>query len=416
MNAYESIRTVTRLSTFAVFLLAMAVLGLLYHSTILLSLFEAGVAYLILSYLYVALAAKRVEVRRELPSRAYEEDVVTVTLTVRYSGFLPLHLTEVQDWSPIEPVPGKSVVIPELRAGGTQISYTAKCDRGRGRFTMGPIKVILSDPLGFFRVTRPIAELSELIVYPRTFAIRDLGIRGMQSAALTNTSSPLRVGQTPLFYGTREYQSGDNPRWIHWRASARWGRLILKEFETPSNLEITCFLDLNRATLCGLGRGSNIEQGISIAASLAEYAELKGYPFQLVAEGEEATVLPPRLGRRSLIAALDALARSRMGRTPYVELLRRGRSFVGEESAVLLIFNRLDFDREGIEEILAGWMRKRVHVLAVVMDESTFIPIDQMHGLRDPNRRTEASEFLNSLGVTTIPVQSGVNLEEVFQR
>jgi hypothetical protein len=105
-----------------------------------------------------------------------------------------------------------------------------------------------------------------------------------------------------------------------------------------------------------------------------------------------------------------------MGRTPYVELLRRGRSFVGEESAVLLIFNRLDFDREGMEEILAGWMRKRVHVLAVVMDESTYIPIDQMHGLRDPNRRTEASEFLNSLGVTTIPVQSGVDLEEVFQR
>lgn len=416
MTAYETIRAVTRLSTFLVFLLATALLGFFYNSRMLLALFEAGTIYLLGSYLYVRWASNRVSVTRELTLRAYEEDVLPITLALRNTGLLPLYLVQVQDWCPLEAVPGKTLLVPEVPGRGKvlRVKYNAKCDRGRGRFTIGPIRATVQDPLGLFHRTRVFAELSELVVYPKTFAIRDLGIRGLQSTSLVSTASPLRVGQTPLFYGTREYQAGDNPRRIHWRASARWGKLILQEYESPSNVELTCFLDLDRSTMCGLGRGSTIERAISIAASAAEFAESSGNPFQLIADGEEPLFLPPRVGRRSLLTVLDALARVKAGRTPYADLLRRGARFVADGSAVLLFLNKVDFDRDAVFEVSSIWMRKGVRGIAVVIDESTFTPIEQMHGPRDPSRVIDALRFLQGIGYTTFTIRSQDELEEVF--
>ncbi|MBI2898561.1 MAG: DUF58 domain-containing protein [Planctomycetes bacterium] len=416
MNAYETVRAVTRLSTFLVFLAATAALGLVFRSPVLLALFEAGTAFLILSYLYVLLAARRVDVARSLVPRAYEEDSVSVTLSVRHSGLLPLFLVEVRDWCPIEAVPGKTLVVPELpgRNRPLRVRYTTKADRGRGRFTLGPVRVTISDPLGLFRRERTVAALSEIVVYPKTFPIRDLGIREIQETSLVGAANPRRSGSSPLFYGTREYQAGDNPRRIHWRASARWGRLVLKEFENPADVTLTGFLDLDRATLCGLGRGSNIERGIAVAASAAEYAESRGHPFQLIADGEEPVYLPPRVGRRSLLGVLDALARVRCGRTPLLDLLRRGARFVAEGSAVLVLFNRLDFDRDGFADVAAEWRRKSVQGAAVVMDDLSFLPIEEMRGPQDPNRMVGAVEFLRGLGWSAFVLRAGDDLEQVF--
>ena len=398
------------------FLATMAILGFAYRSRVLLALFEAGAAYLVLSYLYVLLASKRISVTREVLSRAYEEDLVVVGLTLRNTGFCPLYMAEIQDWCPIEAVPGKTLVVPEVpgRARPIRLRYEARCERGRGRFTIGPIQITVTDPVGLFRRTRRVAELSELVVYPRPFAIHDLGIQGLQSMSLVETANPQSVGATPLFYGTREYQPGDNPRWIHWRSSARWGQLVVKEFEAPANVALTCFLDLDRSTLCGVGRGTNVELGIRIAAAAAQFAEFHGHPFQLIADGEEPIVLPPRIGRPALMSGLDALAHCRPGRTPYLDLLKRGSQFVGEGSAVLLLINRLDFDREAIFEVLADWLHKRVRGIAVLMDERTFVPRDEMHGPRDPSRIPSACDFFRSMGYSLFTIRAGDDLEKIF--
>src|SRR5262249_40475198 len=38
------------------------------------------------------------------------------------------------------------------------------------------------------------------------------------------------------FHGLRAFRSGDSPRWIHWRTTARRGELMVREFEdTPTD-------------------------------------------------------------------------------------------------------------------------------------------------------------------------------------
>jgi len=417
MSAYETIRSVTRRSTFLVLAGAAGILGFVYESRVLLALFEASLAFFILAWLYVVVASRRVGVRRELPPRAGEGDELDVALRVEHRGILPGCLVEIGDWFPADPLPEKSVLVSEFPRGASaaRVRYRAVCARGRGRFTVGPLKVTVSDPLGFFRRTRTIASLEEIIVFPRPFPIADLGLRILQPGGQAEAATFRRAGCTPLFCGTREYQPGDNPRSIHWRGSARWGELILKQFEAPSKVEVTCILDLNRATLCGVGRSSNVEHAVRIAASVGDHAIRRGHPFQLVAQGEETVLLRPLPGPNRLAACLDALACVRPnGSVPYGALLRRAAPLVSEGSLAILLFNTLDFDADAFRAVAASWHRKRVAGVAVLIDDRTFLPREEVRQAPDPARVAAAEALVREFGFRAYVVRCGDELARVF--
>ena len=45
------------------------------------------------------------------------------------------------------------------------------------------------------------------------------------------------------YHGLRGYRSGDSPRWIHWRTSARRGELMVKEFEHQNEQDLAILID-----------------------------------------------------------------------------------------------------------------------------------------------------------------------------
>ena len=71
------------------------------------------------------------------------------------------------------------------------------------------------------------------------------------------------------YHGLRGYRSGDSPRWIHWRTSARRGELMVKEFEHQNEQDLAILIDpwLPRARASAEQR-ETIEQAISFAATL----------------------------------------------------------------------------------------------------------------------------------------------------
>jgi uncharacterized protein (DUF58 family) len=77
----------------------------------------------------------------------------------------------------------------------------------RGVIGLGPLRLILSDPLGIARSTRTIVGTNEIVVAPRTLAIDmpELG-RGVLGRALLESSRRLGPGD---FHGLREYATGD---------------------------------------------------------------------------------------------------------------------------------------------------------------------------------------------------------------
>jgi len=67
------------------------------------------------------------------------------------------------------------------------------------------------------------------------------------------------------YYGLRDWQSGDNRRWIHWRTTARVGRLSVKQFERQNKPELALIVDP------WVGPNSDpavLERAISFAATI----------------------------------------------------------------------------------------------------------------------------------------------------
>jgi uncharacterized protein (DUF58 family) len=419
MTTYETLRTVSRRSVILTLAVFCGVLGFYYGSGLLIAMCEAFLAATLLAWLYVRFAADGLSVSRVFTPRAYEEDPVKVALRVRNRFWLPLYLVELRDWFAADGLPLKHLLIHRLpaKSAGVQVEYTGQCAHGRGRFDVGPLEITVSDPLGLFQQKRVFSELGELIVYPRTFPIRDLGLQELMWRAPISAPANLRAGQAATFLGTREYRPGDNVRHIHWPSTARWGRIVLKEFETDTNLETTIFLDLNQKSLRGIGRGSNIEYGVRLAASIAGHVISKLFACQLIADPGSPIVVPPRTGQHQQITLLDTLARVRpTGKTPYLDLVTAGMRFVSDGGAVVLIFTTLDISEDGFYSVSAELIRRGARVVPVIMDESTFLPMETsgMQRSESVKRLDHLSRLFGMFGVQPVVIRSGEDLEEKF--
>jgi uncharacterized protein (DUF58 family) len=410
-------RDVSRLVTVIVLVVFAAVLGFWHGSRALMAFFESLFVVAMLCWIYARAASKRLAAGRVFAPRAYEDETVRVKLRIWNRFGLPLHLVEVRDWFPCDSLPEKRLVAQRIPAGGAvQVEYAGTCGHGRGRFMIGPLEVTVSDPLGLFRVSRTFNELSELVVYPRTCPIRDLGLQELQWRAPVSVSTD-RVGHAATFFGTREYRPGDNIRRIHWPSTMRWGKLVLKEFEQDTNLEVTCFLDLNQSTLRGVGRGSNVEQAVRVSASIAEHVTSRLCSFQLIADPKSPLLLPARPGKAQLMAVLEALSTVKpTGRTPYLDLVSSGMRFVGEGAGVVLIFNTLDVDSEGLFRVLAEVMRKRARIVPIALDDSTFTPLESRGPLKAESeaRLEKLTKALAGFGMAPVVVRGGEDLAALF--
>jgi hypothetical protein len=66
------------------------------------------------------------------------------------------------------------------------------------------------------------------------------------SERVTNMMTRVRARRSSSpadFYGIRSYRSGDSPRWIHWRTTARVGYPMVREFEEPPQDHITVLVE-----------------------------------------------------------------------------------------------------------------------------------------------------------------------------
>ena len=86
---------------------------------------------------------------------------------------------------------------------------------------------------------------------------------------IARASVTIVPAQQVEYHGLRGYRSGDSPRWIHWRTSARRGELMVKEFEHQNEQDLAILIDpwLPR-TKASAEQRETIEQAISFAATL----------------------------------------------------------------------------------------------------------------------------------------------------
>lgn len=175
----------------------------------------------------------------------------------------------------------------------------------RGRHSVSAALVATAYPFGFFEKSRrvPLASKSTVWVFPAEVDVEDLMA---QVTARVGEAPARQVGAGEDYFSLRPFRDGDDVRRVHWRRSAKTGRLVVRETEAQVGREV--FLELWLGGRRGAGQRldcAEVEYGISVLASLAERLLEKGYRVGVRAPG---TYLAPETGDAQRWSILLAMA------------------------------------------------------------------------------------------------------------
>jgi uncharacterized protein (DUF58 family) len=172
----------------------------------------------------------------------------------------------------------------------------------RGRFEIGPGSTVITDPFGLARAPdRPLAK-SFLLVFPPYETLLPMG--AASPASIEGTPQPIApTGAGDDFFTMREYQPGDDVKKIHWRTTARQGRMMVRQEDRPSEPQAMILLDDRRRVHARRADGADsFEAAISSAASLIHLFSSQGLAvgLALASRAGLGTASPAATGRAVL--------------------------------------------------------------------------------------------------------------------
>ncbi|HET9493884.1 MAG TPA: DUF58 domain-containing protein [Chloroflexia bacterium] len=220
--------------------------------------------------------------------------------------------------------------------------YTVQCV-ARGEHEFGPIELRSGDIFGLFRRSARLDTPQTLLVYPRYVPVWQLGIPARQPFGDYKALQPLATDPLRL-RGVREYAVGDNPRHIHWKATAKRAIPQTKLFEPAATPQF--FIFCNQDTFARVWEGldpQTLELTITVAASIANYALEEGFMVGLqvnafAAESDSQVKLLPSRDPSQLTRILESLARVRgWSGLPMEELIRAQRSMMPRGSTIIVV-------------------------------------------------------------------------------
>jgi len=228
--------------------------------------------------------------------RAFFGEAVTLSVSVENQKLLPLPWLEIEDEIPIQLPLLSGRAYPTYKVNRVALvntfsfwayqrvtrRYQLAC-KARGVYVFGPVNLRSGDPFGWLVREERLSARETLLVYPLVAPIESFGLPprhpfGQHSTPRRLLEDPLRVA------GVREYVRGDDPRRIHWKATARAGELRSKIYEPNSQYRLLVLLDINTYAAPWMGLDPEIQElTIAAAASLAMWALDEGYAVGLLA-------------------------------------------------------------------------------------------------------------------------------------
>lgn len=266
----------------------------------------AGAAALVLLALLATLRTPRAAVRADQASvHVVRGQPAEVGLSVDLRG--PRRWARVVD-GPVN-APLRSVRLPR-GSGGEAASLKMPVNTSdRGQRPLGPYSVVHGDPWGIVRRVVASVEGGVLTVRPRSFRVR----RSLTSAFREGESdSASRRSGDQHFHALRDYVLGDEPRAVHWRSSARAGKLVVRQQVSEASTGTTIVLDVDGsayATKTAFGANwdtERFEAAVEVAASLATSQLGRTEQVHLITTARGARVTSASAGAAGSL--LDALS------------------------------------------------------------------------------------------------------------
>lgn len=378
---------------FILIAIACLVLGLITGRDLFYNVVYLSALLLVSSLIWTWISVNSVRISRRTRSRRSSVGkIAEESLSVTNTGFLPKVWLEVHDHSTL-PSHHVSQVMNALAPKRSRHWSVRTICRRRGLFVLGPMTLSCGDPLGLFKLKRELPATSSIVVYPAVIPVPSFvpplgqlpggdAVRQRTHYITTNVA------------GVRDYEPGDSFSRIHWRSTARTGRLIVKEFELDPTADIWLFPDMHAgvqhslpfpdqepedpwiAILAGRSRKpleldpATEEYVVTITASIAQHFVHRDRAVGLMSYGQTREVLQPDRGHRQLTKILETLAMTRAeGEIPLTQVLLSEGERLGRGVTLVVITPSLDPTWVAAVRDLA---RRGVRLVAIVVDPQSF--------------------------------------------
>ena len=264
-----------------------------------------------------------IRVDRRLPNEAFAGKPFSVRYQIHHQNrFIPAWMIRVEDQirsmtridgrssnrssRPLIASCGRGVVAPQQ----TEMASLDCLISQRGLYQFGPVCASTLFPFLLFLSRKVFASEQTLHVYPRLARLNRAWRRNLLSRPGGTATTARRSGAAEGdFFGLREWQAGDHPKWIHWRTSARLGELAVRQFEQQRRLELYILLD---GFSTGDAEGDvHAENAISLAAAMI--VQWVGTPSNQIAlaiashQTSSVTLGGNDLGKRKMLEDLAAV-------------------------------------------------------------------------------------------------------------
>jgi uncharacterized protein (DUF58 family) len=196
------------------------------------------------------------------------------------------------------------VWLPALRE--ESVPYAVRTLR-RGDGVFGDVHLRIAGPLGLAWKQRREGRANSVRVVPGVLEVKRYRLLGMRNRLREAGFRSVRQrGEGGAFESLREYVRGDDPRNLDWKASARRGGLIVRQFEMERRQNVVIAIDAGRLMTQKVGERERLDYALTAALLLADVAGVHDDAVGLLVFSDQVEAfLPP--ARKSLARLSEAL-------------------------------------------------------------------------------------------------------------
>jgi uncharacterized protein (DUF58 family) len=269
------------------------------------------IAIILMSGILSSITLSGVAMRLQLPEHIFAGQPVRASLELQNEKLtLPSFSLRVEAVTPKNSPPAAlletPIYFPYLPKRGRVHQTVPISFPARGVYRQDAFRIVTRFPFGFLQKAHRVDLRTEALVYPSVEPTREFFeiLPGLQGAM-----ESLAKGRGQDLYALRDYVPTDSARHVHWKASARLGSLMVREFTREDETRILLVLDPHTFAApsdeAPRAATDRFERAVTLCAGIAWHFFERNAQLQFRSAGMETPLAP---AEQTIFAILRHLA------------------------------------------------------------------------------------------------------------
>ncbi len=358
------------------------------------------------------------EIQRVIPSVIPVDKWLEVKISIKHTFASDTRIKLFDQYPTSEKMEGLPVELTLEPGKTSSLSYWFK-PLNRGELRFQPSHVLQTSFFGFWQFSSTQGNPSMVKVYPDISRIKGyIHLATSHQTAQLGIRLQQRRGEGMEFHQLREFQQGDSPRRIDWKASSRRQKLIAREYQDEKDQQVIFMLDSGRNMRSKDENLSHFDHALNALLLLSYVALHEGDAVGLLSfSGEQDRWMKPVKsvgGINQILSTLYDLQPSTRA-SDYLKAAEYLKAHYQKRSLIILISNLRDEATADLTPALSLLVKDHLVLFAnlreMVLNKTLAAPVqtfDQALGFYGTfeylKQRNKGQKRINQMGVSALDV------------